>query len=149
MTTTKKKKQQDLPIREIEVDKDGVTLRFMREESGKYRFEVRDNTALTDLLIADCKKKRVRQDAMFYAVRGLFEKLDRIIIENGFTFDEEITIGATFFYDELKMTEEQIKRFATKIMRKVPSFRTGVEGFYTTSWTKEDISWIKKKGGKR
>lgn len=148
MTTTKKKKQ-DLPVREIEVGKDGVILHFTREENGKYSFVVREDKVLTNLLIADCKKKKVRQDAMFYAIRGLFEKLDRIIIENGFEFDEETTISATFLYDELKVTEEQIDGFATKMMRKVPSFGSGIDGFYTTSWTKEDISWIKKKGGKR
>lgn len=144
MTTTKKKKQQqDLPIREIEVGKDGVVLHFTREENGKYSFEVKDDEVLTDLLIADCKKKKVRQDAMFYAIRGLFEKLDRIIIENGFEFEEEPTIGATIHYDELKVKKEQIKGFAIKMMRSVPPFGSGIDGFYVVEWIKEDISWLK------
>lgn len=53
------------------------TLEFYKEPGDdKYKFRFAGDPDLTETILTQCKTKRVKEESIIYAARGIFEKLD-------------------------------------------------------------------------
>lgn len=64
-------------IKSITVFSENHALEFYKEEGDdKYKFYFIGNPELTAQILSMCKTKRVKEESIIYAARGIFEKLD-------------------------------------------------------------------------
>jgi hypothetical protein len=61
----------------IEKTKDGVTIIFFKENSSdtKFSWKIKNDPELTKLLLQNSKNKKVKDSAIFFAEKGIFEKI--------------------------------------------------------------------------
>ena len=51
---------------------------YIKPENTNLSFRIKDNEELTIRLVNDCNKKTIKTKNMFYAFRGIKEKLDNL-----------------------------------------------------------------------
>ena len=66
-----------------EFTKNGITLVFYQKPGDqKFSFLIKDNEELTERLLLSVSTKRIREDKIKYAVKGIFEKIENNLLTN-------------------------------------------------------------------
>ncbi len=86
------------------------TLVFYKKEGDeKYSFYIKDNSELTELLLSNVSTKRIRENKIKYAVKGIFEKINNELLVKLNTIENPI----------VELAEKAQKMYGSNIEAKI------------------------------
>jgi dsRNA-specific ribonuclease len=67
-----------------EFTQNGITLVFYQKpEDEKFSFLIKDNEEMTELLLSNVSQKRIKEKDIYFAKKGIFEKIEnKLLIKN-------------------------------------------------------------------